>query len=66
MKVHVDFDLCESNAVCESFAPDVFEVDDDNYLQIKKEQVGEEDLDAVKRAVSGCPKAAISLIEQSD
>ena len=29
MKIKVDFDLCESNALCESLAPDVFELDDD-------------------------------------
>lgn len=66
MKVQVDFDLCESNAVCEALAPAVFEIDDDEYLQIKKEQIGDEDLAAVKRAVSGCPKTAISLVEETD
>ena len=35
MKVKVDFDLCESNALCEALAPDVFELDDDDYLQLK-------------------------------
>ena len=52
MKVKVDFDLCESNALCEALAPEVFELDDDDYLQVKKEQVGVEDLDAVRRAVA--------------
>lgn len=64
MKVKVDFDLCESNALCEALAPDVFEVDDDDYLRVKKEQVGEEDLDAVRRAVAACPRAAISLEDE--
>ena len=61
MKVNVDFRKCESNGVCEALAPEVFEVDDDNYLVIKKEEVGPEDLDAVRRAVASCPKSAISL-----
>lgn len=63
MKVKVDFDLCESNALCEALAPDVFELDDDDYLQVKKEEVGEEDVEPVRRAVAACPRAAISLIE---
>ena len=36
MKVKADFDLCESNALCEALAPDVFELDDDDYLQISR------------------------------
>ena len=36
MKIKVDFDLCESNALCEALAPDLFELDDDDFLQILK------------------------------
>ena len=32
MKVVVDYDLCESNAVCMAIAPEVFEVRDDCLL----------------------------------
>ena len=63
MRVSVDFDLCESNALCEGLAPHVFELDDDDFLQIKLEVIGEDDLPAVRRAVASCPKAAISLID---
>jgi ferredoxin len=63
MKVTVDFDLCESNALCEALAPEVFELDDDDFLVVKKEEVAEADLDAVRRAVAACPRAAISLQE---
>ena len=38
MKIKVDFDLCESNALCESLAPDVFEIDDDDFLQLKTDE----------------------------
>jgi len=64
MKVKVDFDLCESNALCESLAPDVFELDDDDFLQLRKEEIGSADEDAVRRAVAACPRAAISLVEE--
>lgn len=64
MKVKVDFDLCESNALCESLAPDVFELDDDDFLQIRREEIGPDDEDAVRRAVAACPRAAISLVEE--
>ena len=63
MRVQVDFDLCESNGLCEALAPAVFELDDDDFLQLKREEVGEEELGAVRRAVAACPRAAISLVE---
>ena len=63
MKIKVDFDLCESNALCEALAPEVFELDDDDYLQLKAEETTPETVDAVKRAVAACPRAAISLEE---
>ena len=63
MKIKVDFDLCESNALCESMAPDVFELDDEDLLQLKTEETTPENLEGVKRAVAACPRAAISLEE---
>ena len=63
MKVKVDFDLCESNALCEAIAPDIFELDDDDYLQILDDEVTDENRDRVERAVASCPRAAISIVE---
>jgi ferredoxin len=63
MKIKVDFDLCESNALCEAMAPDVFELDDDDYLQLKTEETTEANVEDVKRAVAACPRAAITLVE---
>ncbi len=64
MKIKVDFDLCESNALCEAMAPEVFELDDDDFLVVKTEQTTPENIDDVKRAVAACPRAAITLIEE--
>jgi ferredoxin len=64
MKIKVDFDLCESNAMCEALAPSHFQVDDDDYLQILDEHVSPQDLEAVQQAVAACPKSAISLVEE--
>ncbi|KQY64148.1 MULTISPECIES: ferredoxin [unclassified Nocardioides] len=63
MKIKVDFDLCESNALCEALAPDVFELDDDDYLEVKQEDVTDENRDGVQRAVAACPRSAISIVE---
>ena len=42
MKVVVDFDLCESNAVCMGIVPDVFEVREDDFLYVLDEHPPEE------------------------
>jgi ferredoxin len=61
MRIKVDFDLCESNALCEAMAPEVFELDDDDFLVIKTEQTTPENINDVRRAVAACPRAAITL-----
>jgi ferredoxin len=66
MKIKVDFDLCESNAVCEALAPDVFELDDDDFLQLNTDEVTPENEERVRRAVAACPRAAISLVEDEE
>jgi ferredoxin len=63
-KVKVDFDLCESNALCEALAPDVFRVDDDDFLQIDIEVVTDENRDRIQQAVASCPKSAISIVSE--
>lgn len=63
MRVNVDFDLCESNGLCEAVAPEVFELDDQDYLVVKAEEVPDDQADNVRRAVAACPRTAISLIE---
>jgi ferredoxin len=63
MRVVVDFDLCESNAVCMGIAPEVFEVRDDDFLYILDETPGPELHERVRQAVERCPKQAISLAE---
>ena len=59
--IKVDFDLCESNALCEAMAPQVFELDDDDYLQLTTEQTTDDNRADVERAVAACPRAAIRL-----
>jgi len=63
MKINVDFDLCESNAICMQVAPEVFEVRDDDFLYVLNENPGTELHDKVREAADRCPKQAISLTE---
>ncbi len=62
MKVEVDFDLCESNAICMGIVPEVFEVRDDDFLYILNENPPEALRTQVEEAVMSCPRAAIKLI----
>ena len=61
MKVVVDFDVCESNAVCMGIAPEVFEVRDDDFLYVLQEEPAEDLRGKVEEAVRRCPKQAIKL-----
>jgi ferredoxin len=61
VRVIVDFDLCESNAVCMAIAPEVFEVRDDDFLYLLMDEPPEELRDKVAEAVRRCPKQAIRL-----
>lgn len=62
-KVVVDFDLCESNAICMQVAPEVFEVRDDDFLYVLNETPGEDLRAKVEESVQRCPKQAIAIAE---
>jgi ferredoxin len=59
--VIVNFDLCESNALCMQAAPTVFEVRDDDFLYVLDEHPGEDQRAAVEEAARLCPKRAITI-----
>jgi ferredoxin len=61
MRIVVDRDLCESNGVCEGLAPEVFQIDDDDDLQLLQEQPDESLRSKVQDAVRSCPKQALSI-----
>ncbi|HCU93993.1 MAG TPA: ferredoxin [Actinobacteria bacterium] len=63
MRVNVDRDLCEANAVCAGLVPEVFDVDDNDELHILVSEVPAELADGVRRAVQSCPKTALHLEE---
>jgi ferredoxin len=64
MRVEVNWDACESNALCMAAAPEVFEVRDDDFLYLLIEGDIPEELRAkVEEAVRVCPKQALKLID---
>ena len=61
MRVVVDYDLCESNALCMAAAPEVFEVRDDDFMYVLQENPPESLRAKVEEAVQRCPKQAIKI-----
>jgi ferredoxin len=64
VRVEVDRDACEANAVCAGLVPEVFEVDDEDQLHILVAEVPDQLADGVRHAVRSCPKAALSLVDE--
>ncbi len=63
MRIHVDRDLCEANAVCVRTAPEIFRVDDADMLHLLVEVPTDEQMVLVQAAVRRCPRRALSLKE---
>jgi len=63
MRVEVDRDLCESNAVCVGIAPDIFDLGDDDLAHVLVDEVPQGRTDEVREAVGLCPKIALKLHE---
>jgi len=61
MRIVVDRDRCEGIGMCESMAHEIFELDDDDVLQVRDETPGEEQRSRVRSAVLSCPVLALTL-----
>lgn len=61
MRIVVDFDRCESNALCVAAAPGVFAVGDDDRLRLLQPDPPEAIRAQVEAAVVACPKQALSI-----
>jgi ferredoxin len=62
-RVVVDFDKCESNALCMGVAPEVFEVRDDDFLYVLQEEPPDELRAKCDEAARICPKQAITIVD---
>ncbi|HNI71426.1 MAG TPA: ferredoxin, partial [Marmoricola sp.] len=51
MKIKVDFNECESNALCVAISPDNFYLNDDDYLEVIDDEVTDENRARIERAV---------------
>ena len=59
MKVKVNRDACIGCGACAAICEDVFEIDDEGLSVEKKDEVSEEEKQAVQDAADSCPTGAI-------
>ena len=64
-RVVVDFDRCESNALCMAAAPEVFEVREDDFLYVLQEEPADDLRAKCEEAARVCPKQAITIVDAS-
>ncbi|BBY99920.1 ferredoxin [Mycolicibacterium fallax] len=60
MRVVVDRDRCEGNAICVGIAPDLFELDDDEFAVVTVDEIPADREAAAEQAIADCPRAALS------
>lgn len=61
MEIDVDRSLCEANAICVGFAPEVFDLDEEEELVLATSEVPQDQVERVTQAVAGCPKNALLI-----
>jgi ferredoxin len=61
MQIHVDYDKCESNGMCMSIAPEIFEIRDDDVMYLLAPDATGANEAKVLQAVRTCPKQALSV-----
>ena len=59
MKVVVDYDLCEANALCMNAAPEIFRVEDDDSLTVLVDAIPDDLKEKAQEAARLCPRQAI-------
>lgn len=62
MKIELDRVKCTGIGMCESVAPDFFEIDDDGALIVHRDDVDDVEIGDVEAAIQACPTAALRLI----
>lgn len=61
MKIELDRTKCSVLGICESVAPDFFEVTDDGDIAVLHEDVPEGRREELEEAIAACPTEALRL-----
>lgn len=60
MRVVVDRDRCEGNAICVGIAPELFKLDDDEYAVVTSDPIPADQEALAEQAIAECPRAALT------
>jgi ferredoxin len=63
MRVVVDRDRCEGNAICVGIAPELFQLDQDEYAIVTADPVPADQEALAEQAIAECPRAALSRLD---
>jgi ferredoxin len=63
VRIEVDYGLCEANGICVGILPDVFDLNDDDELNVLAPEVTPDNEELVADAVRQCPRQAIAVVD---
>jgi ferredoxin len=63
LRIDVDPVLCEANAICVGMAPDVFDLDADENLQILADEIPDDRRQELIEIVGSCPRSALRVVD---
>ncbi len=61
LRITVDLNVCVGNAMCETFAPKVFVLNDDRQSQVADPEG--DTMENILEAAENCPVSAITLVD---
>jgi len=61
LRISVDLNLCVGNAMCETFAPKVFVLNDDRQSQVADAEA--DTVENILEAAENCPVSAITVVD---
>jgi ferredoxin len=62
MKLIIDASRCQGHAMCQLYAPDLVELnDEDGHARSRDQDLDDGQLEQARKAVAACPEGAVSL-----
>lgn len=61
MEISVDLTACEGHGLCQQVAPDVYELDDEGYVNLRVDEITPELEAAAAAGARVCPVAALKV-----
>jgi ferredoxin len=63
LQIEINLEFCQGHGVCESEAPKVFRVNDDDKAELVDSAPGDDQRAAIEIAVKYCPTRALKIVQ---